>query len=83
MKLKINGKDQVFETPVVTVAELLKMSKVESLDMVSVQLNGKFVGKEKFNSVSLKEGDEIDFLYFMGGGRGNNVPAEGGRDERS
>jgi sulfur carrier protein len=36
--------------------------------MVSVQLNGEFVSRDDYESVSLKEDDEVDFLYFMGGG---------------
>ena len=36
--------------------------------MVSVQLNGEFVAKENFGGTALKEGDAVDFLYFMGGG---------------
>jgi sulfur carrier protein len=36
--------------------------------MVSIQLNGNFVVREKYTTTQLKEGDEIDFLYFMGGG---------------
>jgi sulfur carrier protein len=36
--------------------------------MVSVQLNGEFVDRQQFAATMFKEGDEVDFLYFMGGG---------------
>ena len=36
--------------------------------MVSVQLNEEFVDRDDFGTTILKEGDVIDFLYFMGGG---------------
>jgi thiamine biosynthesis protein ThiS len=36
--------------------------------MVSVQLNGDFIPQEKFPDTDLHEGDEVDILYFMGGG---------------
>jgi len=36
--------------------------------MVSIQLNGQFVNRDDFDSTQVAEGDELDFLYFMGGG---------------
>jgi thiamine biosynthesis protein ThiS len=38
--------------------------------MVSVQLNGEFVESNLYDSTKVKDGDEIDFLYLMGGGSG-------------
>lgn len=52
----------------VTVSEILVIEKVEQPDMVSVQLNEEFVERDHFSTTVLKQGDEIDFLYFMGGG---------------
>ena len=37
--------------------------------MVSVQINGEFVDRGDFNSTLVNDNDEVDFLYFMGGGR--------------
>ncbi len=68
MKIKVNGKDQSIQENAVSVSELLKRNKVESIEMVSVQLNGIFIDKNDFDKISLKENDELDFLYFMGGG---------------
>ncbi|MDD5686587.1 MAG: sulfur carrier protein ThiS [Elusimicrobia bacterium] len=68
MQIKVNGKLQEIEKKF-TIAELLVLNKVEMPDMVSVQLNGEFVKRENFADVIIKENDEIDFLYFMGGGR--------------
>jgi sulfur carrier protein len=31
-------------------------------------LNGEFVERANYGNASLKENDEVDFLYFMGGG---------------
>jgi len=67
MKVKINGKESDLDAKI-TIADLLVQNKVESPDMVSVQLNGEFVKKEEFAKTVLKEQDAIDFLYFMGGG---------------
>ena len=68
MNIKVNGKEQVINKDFVTVTEMLTLCSVNQPDMVSVQLNGEFVNKDNYKSTAIKEGDEIDFLYFMGGG---------------
>ncbi len=50
------------------VSELIKQSDVQQPDMVSVQVNEEFAEREDWESIQLKEGDKVDFLYFMGGG---------------
>jgi sulfur carrier protein len=65
--IKVNGKEQALVNPL-SVSELIALNKVVQPDMVSVQLNGEFVNREDFNSIQVNAGDEIDFLFFMGGG---------------
>ncbi|MFL0252415.1 sulfur carrier protein ThiS [Clostridium neuense] len=67
MTLKINGKEKELEKSL-TVSEILVHENVEMPDMVTVQLNGEYLDRNKFDETVLKENDEIDFLYFMGGG---------------
>jgi len=67
MKLTINGDAKEIKDGV-TLLELLIIENVEQPDMVSIQLNDEFVRAEEHKSITLKEGDEINFLYFMGGG---------------
>ena len=67
MKIKVNGAPQEIEAGL-SIADLLVRNKVEQPDMVSVQLNGEFVQRDRFAATVFKEGDEVDFLYFMGGG---------------
>jgi sulfur carrier protein len=66
MRLKVNGKPEEFEKG--TVQELLISKKIEPR-MVSVELNSKILERKEFETSSLKEGDVIEFLYFMGGGK--------------
>ncbi len=73
MKVKVNGKDQVVNTSQVSLIELLKSNKVAKPELVSVQLNGAFVNREAYESTFVKENDEIDFLFFMGGGSSFNI----------
>lgn len=72
MKIKVNGKDQEVRKTSISVYELLSENKVQRVDMVSVQLNEKFIRKEDFQTVLLKENDVVDFLFFMGGGKYSN-----------
>ncbi|MDA3938883.1 MAG: sulfur carrier protein ThiS [Spirochaetia bacterium] len=69
MELTINGEVKVLVESKLTVVQLLSSENVKSPDMVSVQLNGEFVERAKFSETTIKSGDELDFLYFMGGGR--------------
>ncbi|MDR0873978.1 MAG: sulfur carrier protein ThiS [Prevotellaceae bacterium] len=65
--ITINGETKELAKSL-TVAELLVKNDVSQPDMVSVQLNGEFVYKENYKTTEVKDGDEVDFLYFMGGG---------------
>ena len=48
--------------------ELLVVAKAEQPEYVTVQLNGEFVDHAGFASTTVKDGDTVEFLYFMGGG---------------
>lgn len=68
-KIQVNGQEQEMEAPI-SLLDLIKKNNVEQPDMVSVQINGEFLLREKFSTTQIVEGDEVDFLYFMGGGSG-------------
>ena len=68
-KIQVNGKEQEFDAPSVSIIDLIQKNNVAQPEMVSVQLNGEFVEREDFGTTHIKDGDEVDFLYFMGGGR--------------
>jgi len=63
----VNGKAQEVEVPV-SLIELIRNNKVEQPEMVSVQVNGEFVDRDSFETTQINANDEVDFLYFMGGG---------------
>ncbi len=65
--LKINGEVQEVNLPL-SVLDIIQLNKVFQPEMVSVQRNGEFVLKDDYSTTLLNEGDEVDFLYFMGGG---------------
>lgn len=66
-KIKVNGIDQEVTLPL-SVLDVIQSNKVFQPEMVTVQRNGEFVLKDDYSSTQLSEGDEVDFLYFMGGG---------------
>ncbi|MBO7348371.1 MAG: sulfur carrier protein ThiS [Spirochaetales bacterium] len=68
IQVNISGdKKQIAEG--ISVSKLLEQEKVEMPEYVSVSINEEFIGKEDFDKTIVKDGDEVEFLYFMGGGR--------------
>lgn len=64
----VNGEAQQVTLPL-NVTELVKVLKVESPEMVSVQVNEEFAERNDWDKILIAEGDKVDFLYFMGGGK--------------
>ena len=67
MKLTVNGKELTIEKSI-NLKDLLVVAKAEQPDYVTVELNGEFVDHSGFESTFVKDGDKMEFLYFMGGG---------------
>jgi sulfur carrier protein len=68
MKVQINGEfSNVREG--LNISELLTERKVQMPDMVSVELNGEILSRNNFSETKVQDGDRVEFLYFMGGGR--------------
>lgn len=68
MNIRINGKAQPFTDAELAINDIIERNNIESPDMVAVQINGEFIERDQFSTPLLKDGDEVDFLYFMGGG---------------
>ncbi len=68
MKITVAGvKKEVADG--LTVAALIAQENVETPQYVTVSVNEEFVESGAFEGTVLKDGDEVEFLYFMGGGR--------------
>ncbi|MBR7019032.1 MAG: sulfur carrier protein ThiS [Prevotella sp.] len=67
-KIIVNGEAHEYTLPL-NIKELITQALVESPEMVSVQLNEEFVEREVWALTQLQDGDQVDFLYFMGGGQ--------------
>jgi len=68
MEITVNGESQLMSDNEATISRLLEISKVESPDMVAVQLNGVFVELNSYSTTVLNQNDDVEFLFFMGGG---------------
>ncbi|MDP4201187.1 MAG: sulfur carrier protein ThiS [Bacteroidota bacterium] len=68
-KIIVNGQEQTIDTTSIQLLDLIKLNDVQQPDMVSIQLNGEFVLRDRYETTTINDGDELDFLYFMGGGQ--------------
>ena len=67
MKLNVAGQVKEYEDGL-TVAQLIEAEKVETPAYVTVSVNDEFVKSGTFEETRVKDGDSVEFLYFMGGG---------------
>ncbi|MDF2987285.1 MAG: thiamine biosynthesis protein ThiS [Eubacterium sp.] len=82
MKIHANGKEVLLEKEL-TVKELLSYQNVEMQDYVTVQINDEFVDRENFETLVVKDGDVVEFLYFMGGGQREKLISQSSYISRS
>lgn len=68
MTALVNGEAYEVPSSGESLALLLKQRGIEDTDAVSVQHNGAFVAPEHFGDIIVADGDEVEFLYFLGGG---------------
>ena len=66
MLLKINGKSE--EVHGATVLDLLKAKNIDP-HMVAVELNSQMIERDHLGSTPIKDGDQLEFLFYMGGGQ--------------
>ena len=67
MKLAVNGETLELEQSI-NLRNLLVIAEADQPDYVTVQLNGEFIDHARFEDTFVKDGDTVEFLYFMGGG---------------
>lgn len=66
LKLTVQGRDEIYCGPP-DVYSLLE-SLGQNTAYVNVRINGEVLSRRDFENISLRDGDRVDFLYFMGGG---------------
>ena len=68
VKITVAGKVKEYEDGL-NITQLIEKENVETPEYVTVSVNDEFVERADKESTVLKEGDNVEFLYFMGGGR--------------
>ena len=68
MKITVGGETKEVKDDI-TIAELIEEEKVETPEYVTVSVNEEFADRGEYSEKQLSEGDTVEFLYFMGGGR--------------
>ena len=67
MTITVAGVKKEYEDGL-TVAKLIELEDVETPQYVTVTINDEFVSSGDIESTVNKDGDSVEFLYFMGGG---------------
>ncbi len=68
MKLRVNGEERALGGPTLTVAELLDELGLAGR-RVAVEVNRRIVPRARHAEASLAEGDQVEVVEFVGGGR--------------
>ena len=70
MNLTVNGKKMsIADKESLSISGLLDELNVADPLYVTVELNGDIMERINFDGIMVRDGDEVEFLYFMGGGR--------------
>ena len=67
MTITVAGNKKAYEDGL-NITTLVEKENVENPLYVTVTVNDEFVERDNFDSTILKDGDVVEFLYFMGGG---------------
>jgi len=72
MKLEINGDNRDFDGPV-SLHGLLEQLGMKG-DRVAVELNREIVPRDQWATTTLKDGDRLEIVHFVGGGSPPPLP---------
>ena len=67
IKIHLNGKEQEIQTGM-TVSDILLKWKVRP-ELVTVEVNENILQKLDYDGTEIKQGDNVEFVFYMGGGK--------------
>ena len=67
MTITVAGNKKEYEDGI-NLPTLIEKEQIDNAEYVTVTINDEFVEREKFPKTIIKDGDVVEFLYFMGGG---------------
>ncbi len=65
MKLTVNGEERDFAAP--TLAALVEQLGLKS-DRIAVELNREIIARDRWQQTTLRDGDRVEIVHFVGGG---------------
>jgi thiamine biosynthesis protein ThiS len=66
IKIKLNGKEQQVQAGL-SVSDLLLKWKIRP-ELVTVEINENILQKLDYDGTVIQEGDNVEFVFYMGGG---------------
>src|ERR1044071_9532257 len=72
IEIRLNGEAREIPTPL-NIAELLEHFNLPE-EHIAVERHRSIVPKQKWGSVALAQGDELEVVHFVGGGSGTSDP---------
>ena len=67
MKITLNNRPETFECSSMTMGELMKIKKF-TFKKIIVKVNNKIIESDEYDSVILKEKDNVVVLHLLAGG---------------
>lgn len=67
MKLTVSGDVKEYKDGI-SLRALIETEQIEMPEYVTVSVNDDLHSARDFDNITLNDGDNIEFLYFMGGG---------------
>ncbi|MCK5220816.1 MAG: sulfur carrier protein ThiS [Candidatus Aminicenantes bacterium] len=67
MKIFVNGKEKMISDKISSLKGFVKIILKNEKGKI-IELNGKVIKKGEIEGISLKDGDRIELIQFMGGG---------------
>jgi len=67
MKIFLNGKEKIISGKIACLNDFIAIILKDERGKI-IELNGRVIKKEDRKNISLKDGDRIELIQFMGGG---------------
>ncbi len=67
MKIILNNKEEVFDSELLTINELLRL-KNYTFKMLVIKVNNQLVKKSEYEQVTVRDGDDVMVLHLISGG---------------
>jgi thiamine biosynthesis protein ThiS len=67
MKIILNNREELFDSEVFTINELLKVKRY-TFKMLVIKVNNQLIKKSEYDKATIKDGDNVMVLHLISGG---------------